>query len=223
MPCWLATCPARVEAGAEVWCRLHTRSGLVRGERELSGTEQLARLGWGAMPGAGKKMLMWLGLADAEEYEDYQPYEEVSAPPAPRRLVEAAEPAPQMSPAVRTLPREEGATINLRPVTTPLRTLPAPAPAAGPAPAARVHVASPAEFADAQEIADRFRSGQPVIVNLGNAYRELAHRMIDFCSGVAYALGGSMDKVADKVFLMTPSNVEVSAEEKRRLQERGYR
>ena len=45
--------------------------------------------------------------------------------------------------------------------------------------------------------------------------------MIDFCSGVAYALGGTMDKVADKVFLMTPSNVEVSAEEKRRLQERG--
>ena len=85
----------------------------------------------------------------------------------------------------------------------------------------RVHVAAPSEFADAQEIADRFRTGQPVIVNLGNAYRELAHRMIDFCSGVAYALGGSMDKVADKVFLMTPNNVEVSAEEKRRLQERG--
>ena len=88
-------------------------------------------------------------------------------------------------------------------------------------PTARVHVAAPFEFADAQEIADRFRTGQPVIVNLGNAYRELAHRMIDFCSGVAYALGGTMDKVADKVFLMTPNNVEVSAEEKRRLQERG--
>jgi cell division inhibitor SepF len=92
---------------------------------------------------------------------------------------------------------------------------------ATPQPTTKVHVASPSEFADAQEIADRFRTGQPVIVNLGNAYRELAHRMIDFCSGVAYALGGSMDKVADKVFLMTPSNVEVSAEEKRRLQERG--
>ena len=90
-----------------------------------------------------------------------------------------------------------------------------------PGPAAKVHVAAPSEFADAQEIADRFRNGQPVIVNLGNAYRELAHRMIDFCSGVAYALGGSMDKVADKVFLMTPTNVELSAEEKRRLQERG--
>lgn len=175
------------------------------------------------MPGTGKKMLMWLGLADAEEYEDYEPYEEVPAPPVPRRAPEVAEVAPQVSPAVRTLPREEGATINLRPMPTPLRPMPAQAASSQLAGAKVVHVAAPAEFADAQEIADRFRTGQPVIVNLGNAYRELAHRMIDFCSGVAYALGGSMDKVADKVFLMTPSNVEVSAEEKRRLQERGYR
>lgn len=178
------------------------------------------------MPGAGKKMLMWLGLADAEEYEDYEPYEEVLAAPAPRRA-EAAEaapaPAPQTSPAVRTLPREEGTTINLRPVVaTALRPLPSQAsPIVNPT--TKVHVVAPSEFADAQEIADRFRTGQPVILNLGNAYRELAHRMIDFCSGVAYALGGSMDKVADRVFLMTPSNVEISAEEKRRLQERGYR
>lgn len=176
------------------------------------------------MPGTGKKMLMWLGLADAEEYEDYEPYEEAPAPPAPRRAPEMAEPAPQVSPAVRTLPREDGATINLRPMPTPLRPLsPQAQSVQSPPPAPKVHVAAPAEFADAQEIADRFRTGQPVIVNLGNAYRDLAHRMIDFCSGVAYALGGSMDKVADKVFLMTPSNVEISPEEKRRLQERGYR
>ncbi|MCL6092036.1 MAG: hypothetical protein M1435_03690, partial [Actinobacteria bacterium] len=75
------------------------------------------------MPGTGKKMLMWLGLADAEEYEDYEPYEEAPAPPAPRRAPEMAEPAPQVSPAVRTLPREDGATINLRPMPTPLRPL----------------------------------------------------------------------------------------------------
>ena len=180
------------------------------------------------MPGTGKKMLMWLGLADAEEYEDYEPYEDVVPAPAPRRAPEVAEPAAQVSPAVRTLPREQGATINLRPVPAPIRPLATPAPSVGQSagsqgPAAKVHVVAPTEFADAQEIADRFRTGQPVIVNLGNAYRELAHRMIDFCSGVAYALGGSMDKVADKVFLMTPTNVEISAEEKRRLQERGYR
>ena len=178
------------------------------------------------MPGTGKKVLMWLGLADAEEYDDYEPYEEVAAPPAPTRrgggeLVEAV---PQTSPAVRTLPREgqDSGPINLRPAPAPLRAVPAQtATATAAGPSAKVHVAAPSEFADAEEIADRFRNGQPVIVNLGNAYRELAHRMIDFCSGVAYALGGSMDKVADKVFLMTPTNVELSAEEKRRLQERG--
>jgi cell division inhibitor SepF len=175
------------------------------------------------MPGTGKKVLMWLGLADAEDYDDYEPYEEAPAPQAPvRRNEPVLEAVPQTSPAVRTLPREgqDGSPINLRPAPAPLRSLPTPMQAAS-ATAAKVYVASPSEFADAQEIADRFRSGQPVIVNLGNAYRELAHRMIDFCSGVAYALGGSMDKVADKVFLMTPTNVEVSAEEKRRLQERG--
>jgi cell division inhibitor SepF len=86
---------------------------------------------------------------------------------------------------------------------------------------AKVHVVAPTKFADAQEIGDRFKGGQPVIVNLQANERELARRMIDFCSGVTYALAGSMDKVADQVFLLTPSNVEVSAEEKRRLQERG--
>jgi len=82
-------------------------------------------------------------------------------------------------------------------------------------------VAAPSEFADAQEIADRFRSGQPVIVNLQVSDRELMRRMIDFCSGVAYALNGKMERVADKVFLVTPSNVKVSAEERLRLQENG--
>jgi cell division inhibitor SepF len=172
------------------------------------------------MPGTGKKVLMWLGLADVEEYDDYEPYEDEDLAPqaAARRPVEALDPVPQTSPAVRTLPRdgqEAGSPINLRPVPAGLRPLPTPPPSP------KVYVAAPSEFADAQDIADRFRSGQPVIVNLGNAYRELAHRMIDFCSGVAYALGGTMDKVADKVFLMTPNNVEVSAEEKRRLLERG--
>jgi cell division inhibitor SepF len=87
--------------------------------------------------------------------------------------------------------------------------------------AARVHVVAPARFADAQEIGDRLKDDQPVIVNLQVVDRDLARRMIDFCSGLAYALSGSMEKVADQVFLLTPSDVEVSAEERRRLQERG--
>ena len=88
---------------------------------------------------------------------------------------------------------------------------------------AKVHVMEPSSFGDAQEIGDRLKASQPVIVNLSNADRELSRRMVDFCSGATYVLGGSMDKVASQVFLLTPSNVEVSAEERRRLQERGYR
>src|SRR5207249_5836310 len=86
---------------------------------------------------------------------------------------------------------------------------------------ARVHVVAPVSFNDAQEIGDKLKVSQPVIVNLQNVDRDLARRIIDFSSGLAYGLGGQMDKVADQVFLLTPSNVEVSAEEKRRLQERG--
>ena len=86
---------------------------------------------------------------------------------------------------------------------------------------AKVHVVVPARFSDAQEIGDVVRQANPVIVNLQMSERDLARRMIDFCSGLTYALGGSMEKVADQVFLLTPSNVEVSAEERQRLQERG--
>ncbi len=61
----------------------------------------------------------------------------------------------------------------------------------------------------------------PVIVNLQNVERDLSRRLIDFASGLCYGLGGTMEKVANQVYLLTPSNVEISAEERRRLQERG--
>jgi cell division inhibitor SepF len=65
------------------------------------------------------------------------------------------------------------------------------------------------------------KAGHPVIVNLQASERDLARRMIDFCSGLTYALGGTMEKVAEQVFLLTPSNVEVSPEERQRFQDRG--
>jgi cell division inhibitor SepF len=84
-----------------------------------------------------------------------------------------------------------------------------------------VHIVAPVRFSDAQEIANRLMGNQPVIVNLQNADLDLQRRMIDFCSGVTYALSGGMERVADEVFLLTPSNVKVSDEERQRLQERG--
>ncbi|MDZ4825762.1 MAG: cell division protein SepF, partial [Actinomycetota bacterium] len=90
-----------------------------------------------------------------------------------------------------------------------------------PMPATRVHVMEPKGFNDAQEVGDRLKAGQPVILNLQAVDRDLQRRLIDFASGLAYALNGAMSKAADQVFLLTPSNVEVSEEEKERLQARG--
>ncbi len=86
----------------------------------------------------------------------------------------------------------------------------------------RVHVIQPKNFNDAQLIADKFRANIPIIMNLQESEIELSKRLIDFGSGLSYGLDGGMQRVAEKVFLLTPSNVEVSAEEKRRLRERGF-
>jgi cell division inhibitor SepF len=88
-------------------------------------------------------------------------------------------------------------------------------------PPAKVHLVVPRSFNDAQQIADRFKAAIPVILNLQNADTELSKRLIDFASGLTYALDGSMQRVADKVFLLTPRNVELSAEERARMIERG--
>ena len=86
----------------------------------------------------------------------------------------------------------------------------------------RVHLVIPRSFNDAQQIADKFKDAVPVILNLQGSDAELSKRLIDFASGLTYALDGGMQRVADKVFLLTPRNVEVSAEERARLVERGF-
>src|SRR5919106_1301823 len=85
----------------------------------------------------------------------------------------------------------------------------------------RVHLVVPKNFNDAQQIADKFKDSVPVILNLQGADTDLSKRLIDFASGLTYALDGSMQRVADKVFLLTPRNVELSAEERARALERG--
>jgi cell division inhibitor SepF len=92
---------------------------------------------------------------------------------------------------------------------------------AAPSPSVRVHLVLPRSFNDAQQIADKFKEAVPVILNLQTTDQELSKRLIDFASGLTYALNGGMQRVADKVFLLTPRNVEVSAEERARLLERG--
>jgi cell division inhibitor SepF len=101
---------------------------------------------------------------------------------------------------------------------------PAPAPRrleGIPTPSVRVHLVVPRSFNDAQQIADKFKDAIPVILNLQSTDAELSKRLIDFTSGLTYALDGGMQRVADKVFLLTPRNVEVSAEERARMLESG--
>ena len=92
---------------------------------------------------------------------------------------------------------------------------------AAPSPNVRVHLVLPRSFNDAQQIADKFKDGIPVILNLQATDQELSKRLIDFASGLTYALDGGMQRVADKVFLLTPRNVEVSAEERARMLDKG--
>jgi cell division inhibitor SepF len=191
-------------------------------------------------PSFMKKTMVYLGLLD-DEYDEYDDLEDraprgfSSAPRVEPRAPEndhADEFSGGMS-RVRTIPRESAVPSQPRPATSNVAPRPQAVravavdstiqPVSTPAPAtARVHVVAPSRFGDAKEIADRLKDNQPVIVNLQMAERDLQRRMIDFCSGVTYALSGEMEKVADQVFLLAPTNVKVSDEERLRLAERGF-
>jgi cell division inhibitor SepF len=189
-----------------------------------------------------RKTMLYLGLGPDDEYEEDGMVDEpvvqqqqqvaarepaVAARPAPATRSRAATPA--RSPlgrnqpgegesepsAVRTLPSQPQQP---EPVTPKPRAVVRPVPASA---SAKPHVVSPNSFNHAQEVADKFKANQPVLLNLQGAERDLARRLIDFSSGLCYGLGGHMEKVAHQVYLLTPTNVEVSLEERRRLQERG--
>ena len=84
------------------------------------------------------------------------------------------------------------------------------------------HVVEPTSFNQAQEVADKFKANQPVAMDLLDVDRELSRRLIDFSSGLCYGLGGNMEKVANHIYLLTPSGVEVTADERRKLADRSY-
>lgn len=95
------------------------------------------------------------------------------------------------------------------------------ATATGPRPA-KATILAPRSFGDAKILADEFRASAPVVMNLQEVDRELARRLIDFASGICYALDGGMEKLASQVFLLIPDGVEVSAAERRRLEQLGF-
>ncbi len=85
----------------------------------------------------------------------------------------------------------------------------------------KMHIVEPKSFAEVQSIADKFKQGTPVILNLVMTKPDLAKRLIDFSSGLTYGLEGGLQKVSEKVFMLTPQNVQVSDSDRRRLQGSG--
>lgn len=85
----------------------------------------------------------------------------------------------------------------------------------------RVVVMEPNTFEEAQNIADQLKSRRPVIVNLENAEKTLAKRVVDFISGTTYALNGNMQKVGNGIFLFVPNNVDISGEMRDELKDKG--
>jgi cell division inhibitor SepF len=116
------------------------------------------------------------------------------------------------------------------PVVRPVPDPPAPAPVPaslpeqrdrGAAALAKITTLQPSSFTEARTIGERYRDGVPVIINLTDLDESSARRLVDFAAGLAFALRGSIDKVTSRVFLLTPADVEVSADDARRLAERG--
>ena len=177
------------------------------------------------------KTLVYFGMADepddwVEEYDDETETRYGSSSSRDRRsdASDDLERSYRERPNVRRLGprRREGDFDDIfaeepprssRPVMRSVESRPQPA---------EVHLVVPKSFNDAQQIADKFKGTIPVILNLQSAETDLAKRLIDFSSGLTYALDGGMQRVADKVFMLTPRNVEVSAEERARLLEKGF-
>ncbi|MHB0979686.1 MAG: cell division protein SepF [Thermoleophilia bacterium] len=171
------------------------------------------------------KTLVYFGIAEEDDLYDEEtlaPHEELEQSYRERPSVKRVERATRSSSRRRSsadfddIYAQDDAfrsqrTAVIRPVPTPVE-----------APPVKVHLVVPKNFNDAQLIADKYKAEVPVILNLQGSETDLSKRLIDFASGLTYALDGGMQRVADKVFLLTPKNVEVSAEERQRLMEKGF-
>jgi cell division inhibitor SepF len=156
------------------------------------------------MASAMRKMAVYLGLVEDERrYQDsYDAYEEYDEYDEPSDAMEAA--------PVRA---DYGGYVTEQPVE--------PAPPRQ-VELARITTLHPRTYNEARTIGEHFREGTPVIMNLTEMIDSDARRLVDFAAGLIFGLRGSIDKVTNKVFLLSPANVEVTAEDKARIAERGF-
>ena len=158
------------------------------------------------MASAMRKMAVYLGLVEDDaryqdgydSYDDYDEYEEPAdvMEAAPVRADYASYVIEQPAPAEPVVSRQ----VELARITT-------------------LH---PRTYNEARTIGEHFREGTPVIMNLTEMVDSDARRLVDFAAGLIFGLRGSIDKVTNKVFLLSPANVEVTAEDKARIAERGF-
>ncbi len=152
--------------------------------------------------GIWRKTLVYLGLVEDDDFDDYayEDQEHEEEPPPRRSKRSSAQPA-------QGAPSRRDAVV---------RAIPS-------VPQARFHLVNPTLFkADAQEVGDKFRDGYSVLMNMQAAQKTERQRLIDFASGLAYGMGGTLQSVGEGVYLLTPPGVQVSAEERQRfLEERG--
>jgi cell division inhibitor SepF len=160
------------------------------------------------MSGAMRKIGEYLGLLEDtgmydEEYDDHG-YAEHEPQQSRRTSVPAkAQPAP----VADISQRRRGASPSLAPVVSEL---------------SRITTLHPRTYNEARTVGENFRDGIPVIMNLSEMDDADAKRLVDFAAGLVFATRGTIERVTAKVFLLSPPNVTVAAEEKQRLVEGGF-
>ena len=162
------------------------------------------------MASAMRKMAVYLGLVEddrryAENYEAYDEYDDYD------------EPANAVEPAAPAAPAPSRADYAGYPTDHRIDTVPPQQ-----VELARITTLHPRTYNEARNIGEHFRDGTPVIMNLTEMVDSDARRLVDFAAGLIFGLRGSIDKVTNKVFLLSPANVEVTAEDKARIAERGF-
>ena len=175
------------------------------------------------MAGALRKTMVYLGLAEDDDYDTYdrqeagardsRPAEAQKPEPARREphLVEARSAARSDDRAGATAVREEHrASVAHLPQRTPVARV-VRDPEVGPM--NRITTIHPRTYNEAKTIGESFREGTPVIMNLGDMADDDAKRLVDFAAGLVFGLNGAIERVTSKVFLLTPQHVEVSSEE----------
>ena len=166
------------------------------------------------MAGVLRKTMVYLGLVEQDDDAEYDDLMDDEIEPTGQvRRLPADEPVP-----VRRYP----ATESRGALAVETRTRPIEEPVVPAVPAYRITTFVPAKYNDAKEIGEHFRQHVPVIMNLTEMDDDGAKRLVDFAAGLTFGLRGSLEKVTNKVFLLSPSNVEVSAEDKARIREGGF-